>query len=96
VPSIGAEDDTVQTSVGEPSAVEFVTAPVAAEATTTTVPEVLATALASEEPVVGLIPAQVESAPVSVGVTRPVIERGPGSAPAGSSPSTDIMEELAH
>ena len=30
-----------------------------------------------------------------MGVTRPVIEMGSGSAPAGSSPATDIMEEIA-
>jgi len=76
--------------------VEFVATSVAMEATVTTVLEVLASASASEEPVVGLIPTQVESAPASVGVTRPVIERGSRSAPAGSSPATDIMEELAH
>ena len=28
--------------------------------------------------------------------TRPIIERGSGSALAGLSPATDIMEELAH
>ena len=50
----------------------------------------------SEEPVVGLVPAQVESTPISVGVTHPVIDRGSGSALTGSSPATDIMEELAH
>jgi len=66
------------------------------EATTTTVPEVLATAAVSEELVVDLIPDQIESAPISVDITRPIIERGSESAPARSSPATDIMEELAH
>ena len=41
--SIGAEDSAVQTSAGEPSAMEFAATSVAVEATTTTVPEVLAT-----------------------------------------------------
>jgi len=50
----------------------------------------------SEELVVDLVLAQVESAPVSLDVTRPVIERGSMSALAGSSPATNIMEELAH
>jgi len=96
VPSIGVEDGAVQTSAGESSAVEFVAAPVAVEATTTTIPEVLAMAAVSEEPVVGLIPTKIESAPISVDITHPIIERGSGSAPAGSSLAVDIMEELAH
>ena len=75
--SIGAEDSAVQTSAGKPSDVEFAVASVAMEATTIAVPEVLASALASENPVVGLVPAQVESAPVSADITRPVIERDP-------------------
>ena len=74
--SIGVENSVVQTSAGEPSAVEFVAASVAVETTITVVPEVLASASASEKPVVGLVPAQVESAPVSVDISRPVIERG--------------------
>jgi len=94
--SVSAEDSAVQTSAGEPSTVEFVVASIIMEATTITISEVLASASVSEEPVVGLIPAQVESTPISVGVTHPVIERGYGSALAGSSPSTDIMKELAH
>ena len=95
--SLGAEDNAIQTSVREPCAVEFVAVPVTVEATTTiVVPEVSVTTSASDELVVSLIPAQVESAPIFVGVTRPVIERGSGSAPTGSSPATDIMEELAH
>ena len=94
--SIGAEDSVVQTSAGEPSAVEFAAAFVTMEATTTDVPEVLASAALSEEPVVGLVPAQVESTPVSVGVTHPIIERGSRSTLAGLSPATNIMEELAH
>jgi len=40
--SIGVENSVVQTSAGEPSAVEFVAASVVVEATTTTVLEVLA------------------------------------------------------
>jgi len=49
--SIGAEDSTVQTSVGE----EFVVASFAVEAaTTTTDPEVLATTSVSDEPIIGL------------------------------------------
>ena len=76
--SIGTENSAVQISAGEPRVVELVAAPVAVEATTTTVMEVLATALELKEPVVDLVPAQVESAPVSVGVTRPVMERGSG------------------
>jgi len=53
------EDSTVQTSAGEPSAVEFVAASVAVKATTTIVPEVLATTSALQEPSVGPIPAQI-------------------------------------
>jgi len=94
--SIGAEDSVVQTSAGEPSAVEFAAASVTVKATTTDVLEVLASAALSEDSVVGLVPAQVESTPVFVGVTRPVIEMGSESALAGSSPTTDFMEELAH
>jgi len=94
--SIGAEDSAVQTSADEPSTMEFVVASVVVEATTTDIPEVLALAALSEEPVVGLVPVQVESTLISVGVTRPVIERGSGSAPAGSTLATDIMEEQAH
>ena len=90
--SLGAEDNTVQTLAGEPSVVEFAVASVAMEAATTiTDPEVLATTSVSDEPVVGLTPAQVELVPIS----RSVIERGSGSASAGLSPATDIMEELA-
>ena len=40
--SLSAEDSAVQTSAGEPSAVEFVATSVAIEATTTTVSELLA------------------------------------------------------
>jgi len=94
--SIGAEDNAVQTSAGEPSDVEFVAAPVAVEAITTTVPEVLATTSASQEPVVGLISAQVELAPVSVDTTRTIIERGSRSASTRLSPATDIIKELTH
>ena len=50
------------------------------EATTIDVPEVLASAALSEEPVVGIVPVQVESTLVSVGVTHPVIEMGSGKA----------------
>ena len=58
---IGAKDNTVQTSAGEPGAVEFVVASVAVEAaTTTTVPVVLVTTSVSDEPAVGLTPARVE------------------------------------
>ena len=92
---IGAEDSAVQTLAGEPSAIEFAPASVAVEATTTDVSEVLALPALSEEPVVGIVPTQVESTLVSVGVTRPVIEMGSESAQAGLSPATDIMEELA-
>jgi len=90
--SISAEGSTVQTSTGEPSAVEFAVASVAVEAATTiTVLEVLVTTLVSDEPVIGLTPAQVEL----VLVSRPVMERGFGSTSAGLSPANDIMEELA-
>ena len=90
--SLGVEDSTVQTSAGEPNAVEFVVASVAVEAAiTTTVPEVLATTSVSDEHVVGLTPAQVEL----VLVSHFIMERGSGSASAGLSPATDIMKELA-
>jgi len=94
--SIGAEDNAVQTSAGEPSDGEFVAAPVAVEATITNIPKVLATTSVLQEPAVGLVPAQVELAPVFVDTTRTIIERGSVSASAGLSPATDIMEELAH
>jgi len=92
VASIGAEDSAVQTSAGEPSAVEFAVASVAIEAATTiTVPEELATTSMSDEPVVGLTPTQVELVPFS----RSIMERRYGSTSAGLSPANDIMEELA-
>ena len=73
--SLGAEDSTIQTLVGEPSAIEFAVTSVAVEAATTmTDPEVLVTTSVSEEPVAGLTPAQVELVPVS----HFVMERGPG------------------
>ena len=90
--SIGVEDSTVQTSTGEPSAVEFAVTSVAVEAATTiTIPEVLATTSVSDEPVVSLTPAQVELVPIS----HPVMERGSRSTSTGLSPANDIMEELA-
>ena len=75
---------------------EFVAAPVTVEATTSiTVPEVLATTSVSDELVVDLTPGQVELAFVSVDATRIIIERGSESTLAGSSPATNIIEELA-
>ena len=56
VASIGAEDSIVQTSAGEPSAIEFAAAFVALEAATTDVLKVLDSAVLSEEPVVGIVP----------------------------------------
>ena len=74
--SIGTKNSIVQISAGEPSAVEFVVASIAVKAAKTiTVPEVLVTTSVSDEPVVGLTPAQVELVPLS----RPVMERGFGS-----------------
>jgi len=96
VTSISAGDNVVQASAGESSAVEFVAAPIAVETTIITVLEVLATTSVSKDPVIGLIPAQVESASISVDTTRTIMERGSGSAPAGLSLTMDIMEELAH
>ena len=62
--SIGAEDSTIQTSAGEPSAVEFVIVSVAVEAATTiNVPEVSVTTSESDEPIVGLTLTQVELVP---------------------------------
>ena len=90
--SIGAEDSTVQTSAGEPSAVEFAVTSVALEAATPiTVPEVSVTCSMSDEQVVGLTPAQVELVPVA----HPVMERVSESTLAGLSPANNIMEELA-
>ena len=69
--SIGAEDSTVQTLTGEPSAVEFAATSVVAEvAMTTPVLEVLATTSVSEEPAVSLTPAQVELVSISHSVTE--------------------------
>ena len=82
-----AEDSTVQTLAGEPNVVEFAVASVAVEAATTiTVLEVLATISVSDEPVVGLTPAQVELVPVS----RPVMKRGFRSTSVGLSPANDL------
>jgi len=90
--SIGAEDSTVQTLAGEPSAVEFAATSVAAKvAMTTPVLKVLATTLVSDELVVGLTPAQVELVSISHSVT----EKGSGSTSTGLSPGNDIMKELA-
>ena len=66
---------------------EFVVAPVVVEATTTTVLEVLATTSTSKELAVGLIPAQVKLAPVSMDTTRTIIKRGSKSASARLSPA---------
>ena len=78
--SIGVEGSTVQTSAGEPNAVGFAVASVAVEAATTiTVPEVSVTTSVSDEPIVGLTPAQVELVPVSCSV----MERGFGSTYQG-------------
>ena len=72
--SIGTEDSTVQISAGEPSAVKFVVASVVVKAAIPIiVPEILVTSSVSDEPVVGLTPAQVELALVSCSV----MERGP-------------------
>ena len=60
-------------------------------ATTITVPEVLVTTSVSDEPIIGLTPAQVELVPVS----HPVMEKGSGSTSEGLSSANDIMEELA-
>jgi len=49
VVSTSAEDSAVKTSADEPSAVVFVAAPIAAEATTITIPEVSATTSVSTE-----------------------------------------------
>jgi len=90
--SIGAEDSTVQTSIGELSAVEFAVASVIVEAATTiTIPEVLVTTSMSDEPIVGLTPVQVELVPVC----HPVMKRWSRSTLAGLSPANNIMEELA-
>ena len=75
VASISAEDSTVQTSDGEPNAIGFAVASVAVEAATTiTVPEVSVTTSVSDEPIVGLTPAQVELYPVS----HPIMKGGLG------------------
>ena len=86
--SIGVEDIAIQTLASEPSVVEFVAASVAVEAATMTVPEVLAMISASQDPAIGLIPAQVKLAPVSVDTTHTIIERGSESASAGLSLAT--------
>jgi len=96
VMSISAENSAVQTSASEPSAMEFIAAPVVMGTTTITVPEVLTMTSASQEAAVGLISAQVESAPVSVDTIRTIMERGSENAPVALSPAMDIMEELAH
>jgi len=94
--SISAEDNAVQTSVSEPSVVEFVTAPIAAEPTTITVLEMSAMILVSIEPAACLVSAHGELAPASADITRTIVERGSKSALVELSPAMDIMEELAH
>jgi len=96
VVSTSAEDSALQTSAGEPSAMEFVVAPVAPKATTITVPEVSATTSVSIESAVGLIFTQSELAPVSMDIIRANVERGSGSTPAELSLAMDIMKELVH
>jgi len=59
------EDSVIQTSAGESGAVEFVVAPVVAEATTITISKVSATTSVSTEPAVGLISAPGKLAPIS-------------------------------
>ena len=96
VASTSAEDSALQTSAGEPGAVEFIAVSVASEATTITVPGVSAMTSVLTEPAVGLISAQSELAPIFMDIIRTTIERGSESAPTGLSPAMDIMEELAH
>jgi len=54
VASTSAEDSALQTSAGEPSAVEFVAAPVVPDAITIKIPEVTTTTSISTESAVGL------------------------------------------
>ena len=96
VVSASVEDSAVQTSAGEPSAVEFVAAPVAAEATMITIPEVSAMTSMLMEPVIGFVSEPNEMTPVFTGIVRTIIERRSGSAPTELAPAMDIMEELAH
>jgi len=94
--STSAEDNTLQTSTGEPGAVEFIAVHVASEAITVTVPEVSTMISVSTEPTAGLVSTSSELAPASVDIVRTIVEREFGSAPAGLSQAMDIMEELAH
>ena len=75
VASTSTEDSVIKASASEPSVVEFAVALVAVKTTTISAPEVLAMISVSKETVVGLIPARVELAPVSVDITRTIIER---------------------
>jgi len=92
VASTGAEDSALQTSTAEPGSVEFVAAPVALEATTITVSEVLATTSVLTEPAAVLVSTPSELAPASMNIIRTIIERGSGSAPAELAPAMDIMK----
>ena len=68
---IDAEGSRVQTSTEEPDVTRFVVTSVAVEAATTiTAPEVSVTISASDDPIVGLTPAQDELVPVSRPCTR--------------------------
>ena len=94
--STSTEDSALQTLASEPSAVEFVPAPVIPEATTITVPEVSTMTSMLTESAVGLIFAQSELAPISVDIIRANIEKGSRSTPAELSLALNIMKELVH
>jgi len=83
VASTGVEDSALQTSASEPSAVKFVAAPIALEATTITVPEVSALTSVSTEPAVGPVYEPSELATASFDIIRTIVERGSESALAG-------------
>ena len=96
VASTNTEDNTLQTSTGEPSTVKSIPAVVISEAATVTIPEVSVTTSASKELAAGHVPTLSETIFASTEIVRTIIKRGSGSASIELAPAMDIIEELAH
>ena len=96
VASTGAEDNTLQTSKVESSAVKSVPAVVISEATTVIVMEVPVTTSTLTKPTAGLVFAPSEMAPASTDIVHTIMEKGSESASTELAPAMDIMEELAN
>jgi len=76
--STGAEDNTLQTLMAEPSTVESVLLVVVSEAVTITIPEVPVMTSVLTEPAAGLVSAPSEMAFAFTDIVRTIIEGGPG------------------